>query len=175
MQYCTACQKAIATIVIMDLSGGALVGQQHLCSACAENMGVVQPKTQIKLSSEILEDLLGGLKGKSQTQEPPETACPGCGLSLSDFKVRGRLGCPRCYESFKPALVPLLRRVHDASSHRGRLPGRTTADLARADALAELRRRLEDAIQAERYEEAARIRDELRRAEKAGTEGHGDG
>jgi protein arginine kinase activator len=169
--YCTACQKAIATIVIMDVSAGNVTGQQHLCAACAEGMGVVQPKNPFKLSSEILEDLLGGMKDKSgekpRDRSRREVACPGCGLTPTDFKVKGRLGCPRCYETFRNDLVPLLQRVHEASSHRGRLPGRAPAPEApKPDALAELRKRLEDAIRGERYEEAARLRDDLRQLEK---------
>lgn len=171
MKFCTACQKAQATIVVMDVSAGNVTGRHHLCPACAETMGVVQPQGPTKLSSEILEDLLGGLGGKG-TDKPRdrsrrEVACPGCGLTPTDFKVKGRLGCPRCYETFRNDLVPLLQRVHEASSHRGRLPGRAPLPEApKPDALAELRKRLEDAIRGERYEEAARLRDDLRQMEK---------
>lgn len=168
MQYCTACQKALATIVIMDLTKGSVVGQQHLCAACAENMGVVQSKTPIKLSPEILEDLLGGLKGKGVRVERKtrDVACPGCGMTPMDFKQKGRFGCPRCYETFRAELVPLLQRVHEAATHRGRLPGRSLPGSDVPAALVELRRKLEDAVRGERYEEAARLRDELRQAER---------
>ncbi len=171
MQYCTACQKAIATIVIMDVSDGSVTGSQHLCAACAEQMGVVQPKTP-KFSAEMLEDLLGGFDkakasaGKRQRAE----ACPGCGMTPAEFRTKGRLGCPRCYEVFRDELLPLLQRIHEAQTHRGRLPanlGEVTPRAERDDAaLTELRRRLEEAVRNERYEEAAQLRDALRRAER---------
>ncbi|MCK5941350.1 MAG: hypothetical protein KAI24_05210, partial [Planctomycetes bacterium] len=129
MQYCTACQKAIATIVVMDLTEGAVSGSQHVCAACAEQLGVTPPK-QPKFSSEMLEDLLGGLKetSKSLRREPPRVeCCPGCGMSPADFRQKGRLGCPRCYEAFRHELMPLLQRIHEAQSHTGRLPS-TMAD-----------------------------------------------
>ncbi len=173
MQYCNACQKAIASIHIMDLHEGNVVGQQHFCVSCAESAGVVQPKTPIKFSTtEILEDLLGGLKTPQKDKKggDDEPVCPGCGLNASDFKMRGRLGCPRCYEVFRGSLLPLLERVHDGTSHRGRFPGRTAMDVAAADKMAELKRRLDNAIQEENYEEAAQLRDELQQAEKAGGE-----
>jgi protein arginine kinase activator len=69
---------------------------------------------------------------------------------------------------FKPALLPLLERVHDATSHRGRFPGCTPAPLVTHDILAELRRKLAAAIAAENYEEAAALRDQLKRVETAG-------
>jgi protein arginine kinase activator len=172
MQLCSACQKAPATIVIMDLSAGAVTGQQHLCAPCAEGLGVVAKKAQLKMSAELLEDLLGSIQGKSRGRR--ENACPGCGMTSLDFKQKGRLGCPRCYETFRAELVPLLQRVHEAQSHRGRLPGgRTPAPPSApvpADPLADLRRRLEDAVRGERYEEAAQLRDDLRDAEKGDSE-----
>lgn len=172
MQYCTACQKAIATIVIMDLSEGAVTGSQHVCATCAEQMGVVQQKLPPKFSPEMLEDLLGGLKsGKAGGRTTRTEACPGCGLSPADFRAKGRLGCPRCYETFRAELMPLLQRIHEAQTHRGRLPGRSAPATVAASpgderALTDLRRRLEEAVRGERYEEAARLRDDLRRAER---------
>jgi protein arginine kinase activator len=165
MQYCTACHKAIASIVIMDLSEGQVSAQQHLCQACAESMGAIQPKTQLKLSTEILEDLLG-LKSGREGKERRE-GCPGCGMTTAEFKVKGRLGCPRCYETFRTELLPLLQRVHESSSHRGRLPARAPGTAPEMTSpTADLRARLEDAVRGERYEEAARLRDQLRRIEK---------
>jgi len=138
-------------------------------------MNLVQPSLPIKMSAEILEDLLGTIKGAG-TARRREVVCPGCGMTPQDFKQKGRLGCPRCYEAFRQELVPLLQRVHEAVVHRGRLPGgRAPAPpppgpmampASDTERLADLRRRLEDAIRGERYEEAARLRDDLRRAEK---------
>ena len=110
MQYCTACQKAIATIVVMDLSEGAVTGSQHVCAACAEQLGVAPPK-QPKFSSEMLEDLLGGLK-EHRRGTPRTESCPGCGMTPAEFRGKGRLGCPRCYETFRHELMPLLQRIH---------------------------------------------------------------
>jgi protein arginine kinase activator len=169
MQYCTACQTAIATIVIMDLSEGAVTGSQHLCASCAEQLGVAAPKAPPKFSAEILEDLLGGLKGaKAATGKARTEACAGCGMTPAEFRSKGRLGCPRCYETFRTELMPLLQRIHEAQGHRGRLPGRAAAPPPTADdkGLADLRRALEEAVRGERYEEAARLRDDLRRAER---------
>ncbi|MBX3465135.1 MAG: UvrB/UvrC motif-containing protein [Planctomycetes bacterium] len=169
MEYCTACQKAIATIVVMDLTDGAVTGSQHVCQACAEQMGIAQPKLPPKFSAELLEDLLGGLKGgRSGGTRPRVEACPGCGMTPVEFRTKGRFGCPRCYETFRTDLLPLLHRIHEAQAHRGRLPARAAPvePAAEDPSLLDLRRRLEDAVRGERYEEAARLRDDLRRAER---------
>ncbi|MBL8726495.1 MAG: UvrB/UvrC motif-containing protein [Planctomycetes bacterium] len=169
MQYCTACQKAIAEVVIMDLSGGAVSGSQHLCKTCAEQLGVGLPKPPDKHTAHVLEELLQGMQqSRSGPAKPRREACPGCGLAPADFRSKGRFGCPRCYETFRGELLPLLQRIHEAQTHCGRLPGRLAAPTAPRDdrALAELRRKLEDAVRGERYEEAARLRDQLRTAER---------
>ncbi|MFY9344159.1 MAG: UvrB/UvrC motif-containing protein [Planctomycetota bacterium] len=166
MQYCTACQKAIATVVILECRDGALAGSQHVCQACADQLGVGAPKAP-KFTAELLEDLLGQ-KGARRHGKPSE-ACPGCGMTPVEFRAKGRLGCPRCYEAFRTELVPLLQRIHEAVAHAGRLPGVSAqAPPPPVDdrSLTEVRRRLEDAVRGERYEEAARLRDELRRLER---------
>lgn len=166
MQYCTACQKAIATIVVMDLNEGSVTGSQHVCAECAEQLGVAPPKPP-KFSSEMLEDLLGGMKDPHK-EHPRTECCPGCGMVPADFRAKGRLGCPRCYDAFRTELMPLLQRIHEAQAHTGRLPSTMSETPRPADPgdLTELRKDLEDAVRGERYEEAAQLRDQLRRAER---------
>jgi protein arginine kinase activator len=188
MHFCSACQKQPAQTVVLDLSGGSVTGQKHLCQSCAESLGFVQSNVPIKMSPELLEDLLGAVKGGAgaASRGKRDVACPGCGMTPADFKQKGRLGCARCYDALRQDLVPLLQRVHEATSHRGRIPGGSPAkgplpqtadkapsqpatsskDKARPEQLAELRKKLDDAIRGERYEEAARLRDLVRRAEK---------
>ena len=173
----------------MDLNGGSVTEQQHLCGPCAENLGLVQPKAPMKMSAELLEDLLSSIKTDASTSTGTgktlarADACPGCGLQLHQFKSNGRLGCPRCYETFREELVPLLQRVHEAASHRGRLPGQTPATgptppldevSVTQQSQTDLRRRLDEAIHNEHYEEAARLRDELRQAEIRETDSEGE-
>ncbi len=77
MQYCNACQKAIASIHIMDLRNGSVVGKKHFCAACAETAGEIQPKPSIKFSTtEILEDL----KYHINVWVPFGTCGPGTGI-----------------------------------------------------------------------------------------------
>jgi protein arginine kinase activator len=165
MQKCTACEKAIATIHVFDLRGGSIVGSHHVCDACAQQKGFVHsPAQTLKLSADIFEMFSGWKKQKGGRSAPGEgPACPGCAMTTAEFKQRGRLGCPRCYEVFRSALLPLLERFHDATAHRGRFPGTSRGTPAAAPPATDLRRRLQDAIMHERYEEAARLRDQLQK------------
>ncbi len=166
MHFCSVCQKTPASIVLMDLNGGSVTDQQHLCAPCAEKLGVVQPKNPDKYPSELIEDLLGAVQGQKPPRPKKDSTCAGCGMTVEQFRTGGRMGCPRCYDTFRSELIPLLQRVHESSQHRGRLPARhPVVAAAPGEDLVDLRRRLDDAVRSERYEEAARLRDELQKAE----------
>ncbi|MFM8549486.1 MAG: UvrB/UvrC motif-containing protein, partial [Verrucomicrobiota bacterium] len=88
------------------------------------------------------------------------------GFTDLDFRKRGRLGCPACWETFGEALGGLLLKVQHEPAHVGRAP-------AGVIPLARLRRRLEaaraeraKAVAAEDYEGAARLRDEVAALER---------
>lgn len=158
---------------VTDLVEGKVAKIQHYCRRCAEKFNLVQPKTPIKISAEVLEDLLAASGAEDQPGSRPratgrsdELCCPGCDLTLSDFKARGRLGCPRCYDVFQEVLLPVLERVHDSIQHVGDHPSLEGRDLARADQLAEVQRQLRDAVEQEDYERAAVLRDQVLRLEK---------
>ena len=83
-------------------------------------------------------------------------------MSLDEFRKKGRLGCARDYEVFKNHIGDLLERVHGARAHVGRVPGTSDADSLRSQRLSTLKQQLEEAVRAEAYENAARLRDEIR-------------
>jgi protein arginine kinase activator len=173
MEYCTVCKKALATIHILELEDGEVVQQKNLCGNCAESSGEVHPKTTtMKITTQALEELIGSLKGEGAgTRAGP--SCPGCTMTLAEFRTRGRLGCPRCYDTFHKSLLPLLERVHDATSHRGRFPTQEPGQQAQPNTMQRLRNRLNEAIQAEDYERAANLRDEIQRLEHGAEEKDG--
>ncbi len=188
MQYCSSCKKTYATIHILEIKDDEVVDQRHLCAACAEGsgMGTGSP-LPLKLHQMEMLDLIGNQKA---SQGDDHKTCPGCDLSSSEFMVRGRTGCPRCYDTFKVELIPLLERVHDATSHRGRFattaprrhPSESTLPLIDPDAegrpgdehdagtppraeLEQLHSALDAAVAEEAYERAAELRDRIRALE----------
>ena len=92
--------------------------------------------------------------------------CQFCGLSFADFRETGRLGCPHCYSTFEPHLRGLLRRIHGATQHIGKIylpPDPTQSE--REKRLEGLRRKLARAVDAEDFERAAELRDQIRALE----------
>ena len=133
----------------------------HLCDACAEKQQLVKQQ-DLNLPA-ILQSLIGQHLGP--TDELARLCCPACGMKYMEFRAQGRLGCPHDYTVFRTALSPLLRRIHRQDRHVGKVPRRGADAAARQTQLVELRRQLQAAVEAEEYEEAARLRDLLRKKE----------
>jgi protein arginine kinase activator len=134
----------------------------HLCQACAEAQNLVA-KQELNLSA-IVQSLFGAHLG-SPSDELSRLACPVCGIKYMEFRAQGRLGCPHDYTVFRAGLTPLLEKIHRATRHLGKAPRRGADATALQAEVMRLRRQLREAVDAERYEEAARIRDLIRQKE----------
>ena len=138
----------------------------HLCERCAAEKGLETPPEPVNFP---LTDFLAqmGEVGAHTTAEPSE-ACSFCGLTFGAFKETGRLGCPHCYATFETHLRGLLRRIHGGTQHIGKVylpPDPSATEMEKR--LEALRRKLQRAVDAEDFERAASIRDEIRTMEPA--------
>lgn len=92
--------------------------------------------------------------------------CPDCGLTYGAFVDSNRFGCASCYTAFEEHLDTALIDIHGANTHLGRMPSGVSPDAeARDRHRTHLREELEAAVADERFEDAARLRDQLRQAE----------
>jgi protein arginine kinase activator len=155
---CQSCSKP-ATVHITTIEKDGLKKVLHLCQACAEQQQLVKQQ-ELNLPA-ILQTLIGQHVGPL-SDELARMTCPECGIRFMEFRQQGRLGCPHDYVVFRNGLEPLLERIHRSTRHVGKAPRRDPAAAAEQAQLLALRRRLREAVEAEEYEEAARIRDLLR-------------
>lgn len=177
---CQSCGKSEAQIRLTEIIDGAK-RQVMLCAPCAQAKGnVVEPaafqvgnlalpQSVDQMLAPVLEALKAGII-KTPAKEP-DKKCPKCGITLSEFRKRGRLGCPHDYEAFGEELGTLLEKIHGAREHRGRGPARSKRRLTVRQKLEALRRELDEAIRAEQYETAAGIRDRLKELERPEQDG----
>lgn len=165
---CDKCGKRPATVHYQQVINGQAT-EQHLCGQCAAVFG--------GFGTLDLNQLFAyGVEPQAATGA---VACPICGMTLADFKASGRLGCSRCYQAFAGAINPVIRRCHGDVRHRGKIkrplkftPG-TDELLAPpqgrlADKMYEklaLQKQLAELIELEKFEEAAKVRDQLRAVE----------
>jgi len=166
---CQSCGENPATVHVTEIvqkkpegpdqAEVSKVVERHLCETCSQSANLPHAPVIKKSVAEIWKLLQASA---SRGQKESGVACPDCGMTLMEFRQRGRLGCPRDYEVFTAQLHDLLERIHGATRHTGRVPGLDEAALAQRNRINELQQQLTDAIREEAYEHAARLRDELK-------------
>jgi len=158
---CDLCDKP-ATVHLTQIVNHK-VHKVDLCEECAKAKGVTDP------SGFSLADLV--LKA-SLNREPNQASglrCEQCGFTPEDYKKSGRFGCPSCYDALSGLVAPMLENMHKGTSHTGKVPEYALARKELEDRLVALESNLKSAIEAERYEDAAKFRDEIHQVrEKAG-------
>jgi protein arginine kinase activator len=157
---CQSCAQP-ATVHLTDIVNGHKK-ELHLCEACAQKQQLLKHQ-DLNLSA-ILQTVIG--QHLSQlTDELARLACPACGIKYMEFRAEGRLGCPHDYEVFRTGLAPLLHKIHRADRHVGKAPRQARRPPGWQAELVELRQQLRAAVEAEAFEDAARLRDLIRQKE----------
>lgn len=163
---CDKCGKNQATVHYKQVINGVMQ-EEHLCEECAGGFGGFGTLDLNKLFSAAAKPRRAG-----QT-------CPVCGMSYAEFKESGRLGCAACYGSFAEEVKPLIRRYHGDRLHKGKLKRPLLYQAADGQPLSSpegelaaktyeklaLQKQLAELVEAERFEEAAKVRDQLRDVE----------
>jgi len=152
---CDNCGKP-ASVLVTEISTDGDQVEKHLCDDCAAGEGVVSDEP----ISKILEDfLLHDTAGSDLS----DLTCEVCGMSFSEFRQHGLLGCPHDYDAFARALAPLIEGTQEGTAeHVGKVPHRAGSDQKKQTTVLRLRGELKDALAKEDYERAAALRDEIK-------------
>ncbi len=172
---CDQCDNE-ATVHEVTVRNGVKI-EKHLCEACAAQHGIAaQPNIPLeKLMSNIW--LAHQQQATVRTPGPTRIpVCPTCHMTFTEFRQNGLMGCPDCYRAFEAHLVGLLERAHEGgSAHVGKRPKRVGGTIPpdaprakpqaddRAERVKAIRAKLDEAVKAEKYETAAKLRDELKK------------
>ena len=156
---CDICHKNIATVHLTEIVNDKVV-EMHICQNCTKI------KTQELKDNLTIPELLTGLIDAAEApRKEISLKCPFCGLTYADFKKKARLGCGRCYSVFKVQILPLLKKIHGSLTYTGKSTACAQKD-SLLGSVKELKARLERAVKLEEYEEAARLRDELKKLDQ---------
>lgn len=157
---CDNCGSTQAVVHLTQIVNNQ-ISTHRLCEKCAAEKGLESAPEPTSLP---LTDFLAQMgKDQAAESEPASQQCSFCGLTFKEFRETGRLGCPHCYETYATHLQRLLRRVHGSTQHVGKVylpPDPTASDVGRR--LDALRRKLSRAVEAEDFERAAELRDEIK-------------
>ncbi len=149
---CNLCEK-LASVHLTQILNNK-IHKVDLCETCAQAKGVTDP------NGFSLADLL--VKNPFEGDTPSgQLKCPTCGFGQNDFRKLGRLGCPDCYKVFESLLTPVLQNMHKGTAHKGKVPERALQRRSVREQLEALEEEIDSAVKSERYEDAAKIRDQI--------------
>lgn len=159
---CQSCGKKEATVRYYENINGEKQ-ELHLCSDCAQNLGFTS-------FSNIFSPMFASLQGYNLMEEE---VCKVCGYSFDDYLKTGFFGCPNCYDSFSDRLDDLFIKLHGKSRHIPIQNKIKTKKLTKKEKevddydfeLKKLKSKLEKLVKEEKYEEAAVVRDKIRKIE----------
>lgn len=156
---CMVCKQAEAKVHLTQIVGDKMQ-KVDLCEECAKQKGVNDP------AAFSVADLLLGLGAGQDLDDAAggeELKCPHCGFTQGDFKKAGRLGCAECYKTFGEGLEALLKSMHKGTKHVGKVPQSQQQSRDLSDRLKTLQKKLDKAVGDENFENAAVLRDEIKK------------
>ena len=147
-----------------------------VCDKCANQL-----KLDMNFKFEF-DDIFSSFFGEPSFFKPLEISdglvCDVCGTKYDDFASSGMLGCENCYKVFSRRLDNVLKKIHGNNRHmedgdRPVISGGTAIPKKKKsveELIAELKEKLESCIKSEDYEQAAIIRDKIKKLEKKSKE-----
>ena len=166
---CEKCNKNEATIHLITLVNGQKT-EKWLCDKCAKDISE-NPMVSVlgNIEGTSLKNILGGFFEAldKKSEQKMEVVCKKCGLTYSQFKKSGQLGCCECYESFADSLKPMIKRIQGDVEHIGKIPTKSGNKFIEMKRVNKLKRELQDSIMAEEYEKAAVLRDKIKLLESS--------
>ena len=172
---CQNCKKEEANVRYTQIING-VKKEVHLCTKCARNLGVDSfeiPEFPLNFNSFLGDFFNDYMENELLPSFQTETVkCKTCGMDYNNFIKTGMFGCSNCYSAFNIPIDTLLKNLHGTTKHIGRKTKNVNEpiklkkqkqEVKEEDSLTKLQKSLESAIKEERYEDAAKIRDEIKK------------
>ena len=187
---CDNCGKREANVRYSENINGRRK-ELNLCEECSKKLGITNMNFNMPIDfssffGEFMEDFATPdfipLLNQVKTLK-----CDQCGYTFDDIVNTGKLGCGNCYSVFEERLDPIIKRIQGSNKHVGRI-GKIIDDRItkkheevnktsekqesnikenetkseKQNKLEKLQEELKQAIKEERYEDAAKIRDQIK-------------
>ena len=174
---CQNCGKHEGNIKYTQIING-VKKEMILCEECAKEFGIDEINFNMPINfSSFLGDLLEEYNDSSFLPsfiKKNTLKCDNCGLTYEEFIENGKFGCENCYEAFNEKINYLVKNLHGTSSHVGRKPKylkENNMEINKEETkenskIEKLKKELNQAVKEERYEDAAKIRDQIKEIEK---------
>ena len=181
---CQNCGKNEANVRYTQIVNGSKK-EMVLCEECAEKMGIGGFKVNMPIHfSNFFDDFFDDEQLLPSFMKESSNVCENCGEDYDNFIKTGLLGCADCYDVFENKLDQVLKNMQGSTKHIGRKPlnieekmkkigenqiknsnQNKTNNEDKNEKLESLKKELNRAIEEERYEDAAKIRDKIKAME----------
>lgn len=181
---CQNCGEHEANVRYTQIVNGTKK-EMALCQECSKKLGLTNMDFSMPIN---LSSFLGDFFNAEENFLPSfintdKLICNECGMTYEDFTNTGKFGCENCYQVFSTKIDPILKNIHSGNRHVGRkakLSDRSKKISIKKDMfkkeenkpdkkdegsnqLEKLKQDLKIAIKEERYEDAAKIRDQIKK------------
>ena len=185
---CENCKENEANVKYTQVING-VKKQMNLCEKCARELGITD--MSFDMPNIDFSNFVGSMFDDTISEfipsliKPETLLCDKCKSSYEDFIETGKFGCDECYETFENQIDNLLKNIHGVNKHIGRgskmlKTGEKNITNKKEDKekikeenkegkenkLEELKERLKKEIKEERYEDAAKTRDQIKKLEE---------
>jgi len=176
---CQNCGKREANFHYTQIMNGEKK-EIKLCSECAKQMGLDDFEMPMTMDfPSLLGDIFQQYEDASLLTDfirPRELQCDSCHMTYDELLHTGKFGCAHCYEAFRDQISPILQSLHGNNKHVGRIGSISKEKIQfeengkkekkkEKSRLEECQEELKKAIKEERYEDAAKLRDEIKEIE----------
>ena len=187
---CQNCNNNEANVKYTEVINGEK-REMMLCEECSHKLGVdnISFNMPIDFSSffgGLLEDdMYSEHELMPLFQKVKELKCDNCNMTYDEFINQGKFGCEKCYDVFSEKIDNILKRIHGSNKYLGRMAFKSTLEkndeenstpvgveycvspknkniFKDENKLEKLQQDLKKAIADQRYEDAAKIRDEIK-------------
>lgn len=180
---CENCGKNQANVQYTEVINGNKK-QVFLCEECSKKLGIDEMKFEFPINfSSFFGDFLEDFENSDfmpTLDIRKDIKCDNCNMTFEEFMNTGKFGCGNCYSAFHSKIDPILKKIHGSNRHVGRIGNikgmpivkkeendeKVIEDLKEDNKLDSLKEKLKLAIKEERYEDAAKLRDEIKKQEK---------
>lgn len=175
---CDYCKKREVSVRYTQVING-IKREMHLCEDCSRKLGIQANNFSMPIDftsflGDFVENYMDALS--PLLQEKKTLVCDKCNRSYEDFMESGKFGCDHCYEVFEKQISPLLKRLQGDNQYSGKViqsqkkntvsPKEQEKSEGNEEKIRTLKLKIKECIRLEKYEEAAKIRDEIKDLEK---------
>ena len=179
---CQNCGKREANFHYTQIINGEKK-EIRLCNQCAKEMGIDDFEIPMAMDfSSLFGDFFHQYEDMNLLSDflnPKELSCDTCHMTYEELLNGGQFGCANCYNTFRDKISPILQNLHGNNKHVGRIGSVSKEKIqfeekskkekevsSKESKLEKCQKELKQAIKEERYEDAAKLRDEIKKLEK---------